>query len=822
MSRHAVLLVVAALAAGRASAELENYGGQVCDTQQILAGCNDPGHACTTNTFEVYGAVGDNCGPNGGGHAYWASRHGARWGAQRFIFEFSNGVSSGILTRQGGTVSGATAKMTGRLVPGSCSKVGPSTSRNTYLSGCNRDSSFASLDAIDLEMNFVWRERPGFGNELLKNENRCSPNPWWYNYELDQSKNNTMRGVAGGRWAGVLINLALAGNAQTQPDGKYGVHYGYGASQKHGVPGTSESTGTGYGISSWIRYDSVSYPPGWSFGQFELGHMSDGDLNLALFCACRCVCENITSNGTCPNPPPPPQPICGDGIVEGPEQCEPGTQAGQNLCCLSNCTFAASGTTCREAAGDCDVAETCDGSSPSCPTDSFEPSTTTCSGLVGYCDVTDDTFCTGNSPTCPGVPFFHDTNVGPLWAWAFNVISFNNWLATTSDVEGRVAVRNNFEAGSGYSIGDKLCTGNGQCCDIVLHHNLFVGRNASWISGELYPSRARQTPPCYSVEEVGFVGGVSFGPDGASPLTNRDRVCGECITDGCLDSEFDAVYNYYKSYSTRLAANTANTQYELRYQAIVITCNSATDSRYYVDLDPADLNQATWWLLQGCNFGAEWVVNIGGTGDVTFTGGDLGTIVERTIFNIVGSRTVFVRNTQVPGNMLMVDATLNQTGSYIAGNVVVGNGIQTWQVNKPNCSAFADVEVRTRLEFASDMGPASAPEGCPDVLFVVSLSQFRTGDVVQVGSGSNAETATISELLIVSGKPALRFAADLKNRHNPGVEVTHTVSDPANAQRPAETPTQTDAPCEEEVASASSMLVASVTACLFGAVAVLF
>src|SRR5207249_3761696 len=56
------------------------------------------------------------------------------------------------------------------------------------------------------------------------------------------------------------------------------------------------------------------------------------------------------------------------------------------------------GTVCRATAGACDVAETCTGSSSTCPTDAFLSSTTVCRPSVGECDRND--FCPGNGPSC--------------------------------------------------------------------------------------------------------------------------------------------------------------------------------------------------------------------------------------------------------------------------------------------------------------------------------------------------------------------------------------------------------------------------------------
>src|SRR5439155_828425 len=57
------------------------------------------------------------------------------------------------------------------------------------------------------------------------------------------------------------------------------------------------------------------------------------------------------------------------------------------------------GTVCRAAAGACDVAETCTGSSSSCPPDLFQPSSTVCRAAAGACDLAER--CSGNSSDCP-------------------------------------------------------------------------------------------------------------------------------------------------------------------------------------------------------------------------------------------------------------------------------------------------------------------------------------------------------------------------------------------------------------------------------------
>ncbi|MCC7384332.1 MAG: hypothetical protein IT384_20975 [Deltaproteobacteria bacterium] len=68
---------------------------------------------------------------------------------------------------------------------------------------------------------------------------------------------------------------------------------------------------------------------------------------------------------------------CGNGAVEGLfESCDPGLTA----CCNSTCDGAlGTGAPCRAATGECDVVETCDGTSLDCPADRAQTDGTLCS-----------------------------------------------------------------------------------------------------------------------------------------------------------------------------------------------------------------------------------------------------------------------------------------------------------------------------------------------------------------------------------------------------------------------------------------------------------
>ncbi len=96
--------------------------------------------------------------------------------------------------------------------------------------------------------------------------------------------------------------------------------------------------------------------------------------------------------------------LCGNGVVDGGagETCDEGANNGlSSSCCTNICQLRTSGDVCRQSAGACDSLEACDGVSPTCPVDIFEPPTVVCrAGSTGeLCDV--DEFCDGGSVDCP-------------------------------------------------------------------------------------------------------------------------------------------------------------------------------------------------------------------------------------------------------------------------------------------------------------------------------------------------------------------------------------------------------------------------------------
>lgn len=108
--------------------------------------------------------------------------------------------------------------------------------------------------------------------------------------------------------------------------------------------------------------------------------------------------------------------VCGNSVVEAGEQCDPPGQ-----CCGSDCQLVAADSICRPSAGGCDIAETCDGSSPTCPADVNPACTPTpppqgndccdcgvfCAvpaGSCGLCDTVFDAACGGGGSCITHTP----------------------------------------------------------------------------------------------------------------------------------------------------------------------------------------------------------------------------------------------------------------------------------------------------------------------------------------------------------------------------------------------------------------------------------
>jgi hypothetical protein len=134
-------------------------------------------------------------------------------------------------------------------------------------------------------------------------------------------------------------------------------------------------------------------------------------------CADRNDCSSgICTNGRCIGEPIDPCTIndqCKTGFCVNGVCCDTECNGGCGICIPKGeggtCSAASSGTVCRAQAGACDVAETCDGTSLNCPTDTVAPVGTVCRVANGPCDVSES--CDGTTKICPADGFKPTTTV---------------------------------------------------------------------------------------------------------------------------------------------------------------------------------------------------------------------------------------------------------------------------------------------------------------------------------------------------------------------------------------------------------------------------
>jgi hypothetical protein len=126
--------------------------------------------------------------------------------------------------------------------------------------------------------------------------------------------------------------------------------------------------------------------------------------------------EDSCSAGTgeCVNSPAPLNEPCdgGNGICDGAgicvgaectvdADCDDGKACSQDICNAGYCEnpIESDTTLCRQANGDCDAAEYCDGISPECPADYPQSDTYVCRASMDQCDVEET--CDGVNLNCP-------------------------------------------------------------------------------------------------------------------------------------------------------------------------------------------------------------------------------------------------------------------------------------------------------------------------------------------------------------------------------------------------------------------------------------
>jgi hypothetical protein len=176
-----------------------------------------------------------------------------------------------------------------------------------------------------------------------------------------------------------------------------------------------------------------------------------------------------------------PLPICGNSIVETRESCDLGGANGSSTsCCTSVCAFRTSGSTCRSAAGVCDVAETCTGGSGTCPGDGFVSSATVCRSSAGGCDVAEN--CTGSSAPCPADTIRPSGFVCRSAAGVCDVAESCDGVATACPADGLQSSSTVCRSAAGVCDVAENCTGSGASCPAdVFQSSAIVCRSSAGV-----------------------------------------------------------------------------------------------------------------------------------------------------------------------------------------------------------------------------------------------------------------------------------------------------------------------------------------------------
>ena len=173
-----------------------------------------------------------------------------------------------------------------------------------------------------------------------------------------------------------------------------------------GIPGGTKNEVVFTATTDGTTPTTVNIPAGTaSFCTFSFrikvdNHSGNADPNRILQAvgysqtALDAVCDNGENAGSQQSGSFDLCPVCRNPLI-----CEQSVNCNQDTGQCTDISFLPATTTCRDAAGPCDVAESCTGDSAACPADTFTPATTICRDAAGPCDVAES--CTGNSAACP-------------------------------------------------------------------------------------------------------------------------------------------------------------------------------------------------------------------------------------------------------------------------------------------------------------------------------------------------------------------------------------------------------------------------------------
>jgi choice-of-anchor A domain-containing protein len=313
---------------------------------------------------------------------------------------------------------------------------------------------------------------------------------------------------------------------------------------------------------------------------------------------------------------------------------------------------------------------------------------------------------------------------GETSSWKnYDVIVINNFTANTGDVQGRLAVGNDFQVGAGFSVGDQLTTPNAT-------YSLVVGGNANWTSGRLFPDSL--SGPAENVEYA-FVGDKFTAPPDL-----QDRRTKNCSQPGCLQSTFETAQQCYSTISQSYCGQPDyNVQYEFKYSGLFITCiDSSLQKTNIINLNASDFSKFTYTSTDNCKIGANWIINIHiPAGTFANISGDVWpTAAGTAVYNFCHDNeapgqgcypNVVTLQNAINGNILGPHTAFYQPSGVIIGRMIACNyeGKQS-QFNRP-CSPLP-IFIQGAVDAAAG-GKRSGDSLVP----VVTYGSVIAGDHVQ-------------------------------------------------------------------------------------------
>jgi len=260
-----------------------------------------------------------------------------------------------------------------------------------------------------------------------------------------------------------------------------------------------------------------------------------------------------------------------------------------------------------------------------------------------------------------------------------------------------------------------------------------VGGNASWTSGSLHPDG--------KTDDVSIKGPATYISTGGN-LTGDASQYIYWMGGNEVRSAFAAGQAYYTSVQSQLSNLPFNAAASMQYgDGLAITCQSPSDLLYHVSITAAMLGQTNWYSLQNCRFDARWVIDVIGTDDVTIKGGQFPGIVERVIYNILGSGRTITANNGVNGHIFAPNNIFYQEIGVTYGLVIAGDIPLAKQNNKPNCKNFRDVTITSELAVGMKAGDKT--------IYVVDWPALVAGDNVCVNGQCNTLVSVEQPLQLV-------------------------------------------------------------------------